>query len=106
MHYSIIANILSVEDSAAKIVEDAEKEARDIIFCAESKARGHVTEELERTRREGDDIIKAEQEHLDQEIRAHEEKLSELEKNSVAIDDESLERASRRIVELLRGSRN
>lgn len=101
MQSSIIDDILSVEDRASAIVDDAEKEARNIIFEAEAKAKELVKTEVDRVKAESEVLIKNEQELLDENLRSYEEKKAELENSQVRIDEESLERASERIVQLL-----
>lgn len=101
MQSSIIDDILSVEDRASAIVDDAEKEARNIIFEAEAKAKELVKTEVDRVKAESEVLIKDEQKLLDENLRSYEEKKAELENSQVRIDEESLERASERIVQLL-----
>lgn len=103
MHSGIIDEILEVEDNAFSIVDNAEKEAREIIFKAQEDKRNYVQSRLEAKRRENDAAIEEAESLLKEHLAIYEEKKEEIEKSAASVDPDVLEHASARIVEVLLG---
>ncbi len=104
MHSDIIDNILEVEDAAVKIVEDAEKQARDIVFNAQSEKKDYIQKEIEKVRARGDEEIDGGKKILDEHLKEYEQQRLEIEKNASVADSgviaRSAERVVRRILEI------
>ena len=78
MQSTIIDEILSIEDEAAKIVEEAEKMSRDMVFDAQTKARDYVKAEVDKIKAESDDLIKSEEEILNANLKEYEKKKADI----------------------------
>ena len=90
MQSEVIDDILSVEDQAAKIVEDAEKKAKETISEAHDEAQKIISEAVERVRENG----KAEVDGAE-----YEEERVKIEESSSSVSPDVLEKAVTRIVE-------
>ena len=101
MQSTIIDEILKIEDEASQIVSDAEKKARDMIFDAQTKAKDLVASAVDEVKAESDALIRSEEELLEADLKAYEARKSELENSEIKVDEESLERAVKRIMDVL-----
>lgn len=98
MHSDIIDNILEVEDSAVKIVEDAEKQARDIVFYAQTEKKDYIQKEIDRVRSLGEEEIDAQKKLLDEHLEDYERQRLEIEKDPSVTDKDVVERSSERVI--------
>ena len=64
MQSEVIDDILSIEDQAAKIIEDAEKKARENISNAHDKAAKIISEAVDAVREQGKADVAAAEENL------------------------------------------
>ena len=99
MHSDIIDNILEVEDSAVKIVEDAEKMARDIVFNAQTEKKEYIQKEIDRVRALGEEEIDAQKKLLDEHLEDYERQRLEIEKDPSVTDKEVVKRSSERVIQ-------
>ena len=99
MQIEVIDDILSVEERADKIIEDAQKKARDMISSAHDKAAATNKEAVERVRERGKDDVESAEELLQIHLSEYEKERIEIEKSDETIDPAVLERATGRIVE-------
>ena len=101
MQSAIIDEILKVEDEAAAIIDDAEKKARDMLFDAQSRAKDLVSSSVDKVKAESEALIKSEEELLEADLKAYEERKAELENSEIKVDKARLDRAVERIMEVL-----
>ena len=101
MQSTIIDEILKIEDEASQIVSDAEKKARDMIFDAQTKAKDLVASAVDEVKAESDALIRSEEELLEADLKAYEARKAELENSEIKVDEDSLERAVKRIMDVL-----
>ena len=99
MQIEVIDDILSVEERADKIIEDAQKKARDMISSAHDKAAATIKEAVERVRERGKEDVESAEELLQNHLSESEKERIESEKSDETIDPAVLERATGRIVE-------
>ncbi|MBO8436013.1 MAG: hypothetical protein IAA97_03435 [Spirochaetes bacterium] len=95
----MIDDILSVEDQAAKIVEDAEKKAKETISEAHDEAQKIISEAVERVRENGKAEVDGAEELLEKHLAEYEEERVKIEESSSSVSPDVLEKAVTRIVE-------
>ena len=92
MQSGVIDGILSVEDEAEEIIENAQKEASSIIAAANDKAAKLVSQSLEEARKRGQSDVDAAEALLESHLAMYEEERARI------LDPEVLDRAAERIV--------
>ncbi len=102
MQSEVIDGILSIEDEAAKIIEDAEKEAQGIVDEANRKAAAEISSAAADTAREGQQAIDDAEQVMNAHLDELERKLGDPERVPVLPED-LLERASDRIISRITG---
>ena len=103
MHSDIIDEILEVEDNAVAIVDNAEKQARDIIFKAQSEKRDMMIKAIEKQRVENDRLFSDAEGLLKERLANYEEERTDIMNGKNRIAEEALESSVERIKELLLG---
>ena len=98
MQSEVIDDILSVEEKAEKIIEDAQKNARDMISAAHGKAAAIIKEAVERVRMRGKEDVDNAEALLEEHLAEYEKERQELEMSEERVDPAVLERAASRIV--------
>lgn len=99
MQSEVIDDILSVEERADKIIEDAQRKAQDMISDAHDKAAAAIKEAVERVREKGKEDVAAAEELLQKHLAEYEEERVTLEKSEETIDPTVLDRAAGRIID-------
>lgn len=99
MQSEVIDDILSVEDQAAKIIEDAEKKAKENISAAHDRAAKIISDALDAVRERGKADVESAEALLEKHLAEYEEERERIENEENAVDPEVLERAVSRIVD-------
>ena len=99
MQSEVIDDILSVEDQAAKIVDDAEKKARENISQAHDKAAKIISESVEAVRESGKADVDSAEKLLQEHLAQYEEERERIESSENSVAPQVLERAVSRIVD-------
>ncbi len=99
MQSEVIDDILSVEDQAAKIVDEAEEKAKETISQAHDKAAKIIADRVEAVRRSGKADVDSAEALLQQHLAEYEEERERIESSENTIDPDVLERAVSRIVD-------
>ena len=107
MQSEVIDDSLSVEDEAAKIIEDAEKEAQSIINDAHQKAAAEINAAIAQSAKDGQASLEEAERAMNAHLQELQEKLDDP-KKAPDLPEDLVERASDRIVSriLSTGSRN
>lgn len=103
MHSDIIDEILEVEENADAIIENAEKQARDIIFKAQGEKRDMVARAVEKQRAENDRLFGDAERLLRENLDSYEEERSRKNGNDADVDESVIENAASRITDILLG---
>ena len=103
MHSDIIDEILEVEDNAVAIVDNAEKQARDIVYKAQNEKRDMMLDAVEKQRAENDRLFAEADALLKERLASYEEDLQDVMHGRNRIPEEVLEGSVSRIVDLLLG---
>lgn len=98
MQSGVIDGILSVEDEAEEIIENAQKEASSIIAAANDKAAKLVSQSLEEARKRGQSDVDAAEALLESHLAMYEEERARILSGEKHIDPEVLDRVAERIV--------
>ena len=98
MQSGVIDGILSVEDEAAKIIENAQKEAGTIIATANEKAAKLVSEALDEARKSGQSDVNAAESLLESHLAMYEKERDRILSGENRLDPSVLDRAAERIV--------
>ncbi len=99
MQSEVIDDILTVEDRAAKIIEDAEKTARENISQAHDKAAKIIAEAVDAVRERGKAEVDSAEALLSKHLEEYEEERARIENSENAVDPNVLERAVSRIID-------
>ena len=103
MQNEVIDDILKVESEATRIINDAEKEAQDIILEAQSIARKSVAERIEQVRADGNKEIELANKVLQEHIAEYEAQREKIEKEGSKLDSNVLSQMVIRVVERISG---
>ncbi len=98
MQSGVIDGILSVEDEAEKIIENAHKEASSILASANDKAAKLVSDALDEARKTGQGDVDAAEALLESHLAMYEEERNRILSGENQIDPAVLDRAADRIV--------
>ena len=98
MQSGVIDGILSVEDEAEEIIENAQKEASSIIAAANDKAAKLVSQSFEEARKRGQSDVDAAEALLASHLAMYEEERARILSGDKHVDPEVLDRAAERIV--------
>ena len=104
MHSDIIDDILEVEDNAVAIVDNAEKQAREIVYKAQSERKDMMLKAVERQRAENDRLFTEADALLKERLAAYEEERQDIKLGKNRVSDEVLDGSVSRIVDLLLGA--
>ncbi len=99
MQSEVIDDILSVEDEAAKIIEDAQKKARDTVSDAHDRAARIIADAVEAVREEGKADVERAEEVLKNKLDEYEAERERIQNEASVVDRSVLEAAASRIVE-------
>ncbi len=99
MQSEVIDDILSVEDQAAKIIEDAEKKAKETVSEAHDKAAKIIAEAVDEVRANGKAEVEGAEELLSKHLGEYEEERVRIESSENYVDPQVLDRAASRIVD-------
>lgn len=103
MHSDIIDDILEVEDNAVAIVDNAEKQARDIVYKAQNEKREMMVKAIEKQRAENDRLFSEADALLKERLAAYEEDMQDIMHGKNKVSEEVLDVSVNRIVDLLLG---
>ncbi len=99
MQSGVIDGILSIEDEAAGIIEDAQKKAGEIVASANDRAAKAVSEALEEARSRGQQDVDAAEKLLESHLAMYEEEKARILSGEAHVSPEVLDRAAGRIVD-------
>lgn len=103
MQNEVIDDILKVEAEATQIVNDAEKQAQDIILDAQSSARKSLSQRIEQVRAEGNKEIELASKVLQDHISEYEAQRDKIEKDGSRLDSDVLSKMVGRVVARISG---
>ena len=103
MQNEVIDDILKVEAEATQIVNDAEKQAQDIILDAQSSARKSLSQRIEQVRAEGNKEIELANKVLQDHILEYEAQRDKIEKDGSKLDSDVLSKMVGRVVARISG---
>ena len=101
MKSEVIDKILSVEENAQTIRDEAEEKARNIVLDAQSESARIVKEALAEERKRGDELVADASRLLDEKLRKIDEEMKALESCEIDVDRDSVIRARDKIVSLV-----
>ncbi len=99
MQSSVIDEILSVEDDAGKIVDDARAEARKIVSEAHEKAARIVSSSVEAVKARSRSELAEAEALLQKDLADYEEERRRIESGEHKMDPEAKERAVSRVID-------
>lgn len=99
MQSGVIDGILSIEDEAAGIIEDAQKKAGEIVASANDRAAKAVSEALEEARGRGQQDVDAAEKLLESHLAMYEDEKARILSGEAHVSPEVLDRAAGRIVD-------
>ncbi len=99
MQSSVIDEILSVEDDAAKIVDDARAEAKAMVSEAHDKAARIVSASVEDVKARARAEIAEAEAQLQQDLAEYEEERKRIERGEHRMDSDAKERAVSRVID-------
>lgn len=99
MQSGVIDGILSVEDEAEKIIDNAHKKAGEILASANDKAAKLVSGVLEEARKRGQADVDAAESILESHLAMYEQERSRIISGENRVDPAVLDRAAGRIVD-------
>ncbi len=99
MQSSVIDEILSVEDEAGKIVDDARAEARKIVSDAHEKAAKMLSSSLESVKARSRQELAEAQADLQRDLDDYEEERKRIESGEHRMESSARERAVSRVVD-------
>ena len=99
MQSEVIDDILSVEDEAARIIENAQKKARETVSQAHDRAAAIIAKAVDSVREAGKADVAAAEELLRSHLKEYEEERERLLNEACTVDPSVLDRAAGRIVE-------
>ena len=98
MQSSVIDEILSVEDDAGKIIDDARAEAKKIVSDAHEKAARIVSSSIEAVKSRSRSELAEAEAQLQKDLADYEEERKSIESGEHKMDENAKERAVSRVI--------
>ena len=101
MKSEVIDKILSIEENAQTIRDEAEEKARNIVLDAQSESARIVKEAIAEERKRGDELVADASRLLDEKLRKIDEEMKARESCEIDVDRDSVISARDKIVSLV-----
>ncbi len=99
MKSEVIEDILNVEAEAEKIINDANEQAHDILFDAQSRAKSIIAKKVEEERSKANTELNEANKALSEHLEEYEDERVRIEEASSLLPEDVIKKASKRVID-------